>query len=51
MISFACAFSTLFSEHIRVVASDYHSSLSIISDIFRKRPSPSTLICSPWLRL
>ena len=37
IISFACAFAVflLFSEHIRVAASDYHSNLSIIPDIFR----------------
>ena len=39
MISFACAFAVflLFSGHIRMDASDYHSNLSIIPDIFRKK--------------
>ena len=37
MISFGCAFAVflLFSEHIRMAATDYHSNLSIIPDIFR----------------
>ena len=39
MISFACAFAVflLFSEHSRMAAFDYHSNLSIILDIFRKK--------------
>ena len=39
MISFVCAFVAflLFSEHIRVAASNYHSNLSIILGIFRKK--------------
>ena len=35
-------------RHIRVAASDYHSNLSIILDIFRKKTPPLTLICSAW---
>ena len=54
MISFAYAFVVFLlflSEHIQVASSNYHSSMSIILDIFRKNPTPSTLICSPCLRL
>ena len=39
MISFACALDVflLFSEHIRVTVSDYHSNCSIILHIFWKK--------------
>ena len=32
-----CSYSPFFSQHIRVAAYSYHSNLSIIFDIFRKK--------------
>ena len=36
-------FFYFFSEHIRMAASDYHSNLSIILNIFRKKPTLQNL--------
>ena len=53
MISFACAFAVflLFSEHIRMAASDYHSNLSIVLNIFRKKQHSKIYLFLMTIRL